>query len=891
MGNNASRRRNRPGALSANNKRERVQSECYRERPVGVNSAIVPAHPHHGNGKTVGSSLPSRTAESAVDANSAANGREKAINGNGQSSSSLDDGDDSDSDSGYMCDTAVGNGVAIGTSGNNNTGSLDGLDDELFDVSLENVSDLHTKVTSVRWTPAEDAALTQAVNKYDGKNWKLIAEEVPGRTHFQCLQHWRKVLRPGLVKGHWSAKEDIQLTQLVGAAPTKNWASIARGIPGRTAKQCRERWSLNLDPSINRGPWSSEEDTMLLSLQASMGNKWANISQRMPGRTENAVKTRFKSLTRTQDKVWSPEEDKIIIDAKLEDNKRWLTIASLLPRRSRHAVKKRWQELVEQNPELEKLLIERIQNNPSFARANSNVSASAIAGPSSAGKSSAASSSAGASAASAASAAAATVIYAPMHIPVSRSSAHVDSSPAVAGKEPYQCIMRDERAGSLGSYLDWMTDAPAAAASGSPLAFEYMFPASPGTVTGYGFEDENQHNHHVSDDTNTNNNIKSEFQLNDYRDASQKPMMSKKFSTSSVGSLSGYFHNALEAAAQDSPVEPHNMRVPVRADSALQLGGDDFSDQGALIYRRHDMGRRPSVDAVRAAMGMVVDTLGVENGAVPGSVHHNSHTTAGVASQPNPTAEQLQRYQQQQQYQQQLQYQQQQYQQQQQQLYPQQQYYQQPQPQDQPEAQPFTTNGEAGTAGSHTLDPAQARRKQHAAMVSRSASERWRAVAARNLQGSPATAVSASAASAGSWMDGNRSLANSEDAAESRVHMMKKRTSSTPSISWLKDMPQNMAEADAWAASDAGLGLFDVLLASDVGLDDVATSAAIGGATGATSAVGSMMDVSASGRALLEFSYSGGGGEGQSTQQQQQQQQQHASNAGGSRVPVSEAME
>ena len=55
----------------------------------------------------------------------------------------------------------------------------------------------------------------------------------------------------------WTADEDALLVRLAGAqqGAIANWAVIASSIPGRTPKQCRERWHLNLDPSINRAPF------------------------------------------------------------------------------------------------------------------------------------------------------------------------------------------------------------------------------------------------------------------------------------------------------------------------------------------------------------------------------------------------------------------------------------------------------------------------------------------------------------------------------------------------------------------------------------------------------------------------------------------------------------
>jgi hypothetical protein len=54
------------------------------------------------------------------------------------------------------------------------------------------------------WTCAEDEALINAVAEHGAKNWKKIAELVPGRSDVQCLHRWQKVLNPELVKGPWT---------------------------------------------------------------------------------------------------------------------------------------------------------------------------------------------------------------------------------------------------------------------------------------------------------------------------------------------------------------------------------------------------------------------------------------------------------------------------------------------------------------------------------------------------------------------------------------------------------------------------------------------------------------------------------------------------------------
>jgi hypothetical protein len=148
-----------------------------------------------------------------------------------------------------------------------------------------------------KWLPDEDERLRLAVTQMGGMNWKEIAGQVRTRNHVQCLQRWKKVLCPGLRKGVWSANEDEILARLV-KEDFKNWGALATHLPGRTSKQCRERWCHHLDPRIKRGEFSAEEDDLIMSMQAKHGNRWSLIAQLLPGRTENSIKVRSKALSR-----------------------------------------------------------------------------------------------------------------------------------------------------------------------------------------------------------------------------------------------------------------------------------------------------------------------------------------------------------------------------------------------------------------------------------------------------------------------------------------------------------------------------------------------------------------------------------------------------------------
>ena len=44
-----------------------------------------------------------------------------------------------------------------------------------------------------------------------------------------------------------------------------------------------------LDPDLKRGPWTEEEDALLLELVARHGEKWTLIAAECEGRTDNMV--------------------------------------------------------------------------------------------------------------------------------------------------------------------------------------------------------------------------------------------------------------------------------------------------------------------------------------------------------------------------------------------------------------------------------------------------------------------------------------------------------------------------------------------------------------------------------------------------------------------------
>ncbi|KAF9956870.1 hypothetical protein BGZ72_002381 [Mortierella alpina] len=88
-----------------------------------------------------------------------------------------------------------------------------------------------------------------------------------------------------LKKGTWTAAEEEILLEAVRDLTSENWHAVAMKVPGRNAKQCMQKWQTDLDPQINRLPWTAAEDEKLVEAYHTFGNAWQQIAKMVETRT------------------------------------------------------------------------------------------------------------------------------------------------------------------------------------------------------------------------------------------------------------------------------------------------------------------------------------------------------------------------------------------------------------------------------------------------------------------------------------------------------------------------------------------------------------------------------------------------------------------------------
>jgi hypothetical protein len=226
-----------------------------------------------------------------------------------------------------------------------------------------------TSLATGKWNTDEDNQLKDALQRHGSNNWTRIAALVPGRSKIQCSSRWHNCLdssntdqTPGRTGIRWTADEDNQLKNAIQRHGSNNWATIAALVPGRTKKQCSNRWHNNLDSSVDRtslatGKWTADEVEHLKdAVQRHGTNNWTTIAALVPGRTKRQCSSRwhenlnYTSTDQTPGRAgkWTADEDNLLKDVvQRHGGKNWMEIAVLVPGRTKVQCTSRWHKIVD----------------------------------------------------------------------------------------------------------------------------------------------------------------------------------------------------------------------------------------------------------------------------------------------------------------------------------------------------------------------------------------------------------------------------------------------------------------------------------------------------------------------------------------------------------------
>ncbi|NP_001386036.1 uncharacterized LOC123706503 protein [Solanum lycopersicum] len=132
-----------------------------------------------------------------------------------------------------------------------------------------------------------------------------------------------------LRRGPWTVEEDFILMNYISHHGEGRWNSLSRcaGLK-RTGKSCRLRWLNYLRPNIRHGNITLEEQLLILQLHFRWGNRWSKIAEHLPGRTDNEIKNYWR--TRVQKHAKQLKCD--VNSKQFKDTLRYLWIPRLVER-------------------------------------------------------------------------------------------------------------------------------------------------------------------------------------------------------------------------------------------------------------------------------------------------------------------------------------------------------------------------------------------------------------------------------------------------------------------------------------------------------------------------------------------------------------------------------
>ena len=147
------------------------------------------------------------------------------------------------------------------------------------------------------WSPEEDAKIVASVREH-GCKWRQIAAMFEGRSDDAVRNRWNRVKDlPIHNDGKEPAPKRQKQAKSAACTPSSKPNTDKAAERSRTPPQADAAESPTQESEKpERVSWSRQEDDMIVRSVTEIGNKWHKIAQRLPGRTEHAIRNRFARL-------------------------------------------------------------------------------------------------------------------------------------------------------------------------------------------------------------------------------------------------------------------------------------------------------------------------------------------------------------------------------------------------------------------------------------------------------------------------------------------------------------------------------------------------------------------------------------------------------------------
>ncbi|XP_072029263.1 uncharacterized protein [Amphiura filiformis] len=170
------------------------------------------------------------------------------------------------------------------------------------------------------------------------------------RTPNECKQQWEVLEKTELNKGKWTSKEETKLVMLADKYKERDWLKIASELgSGRSAFQCIQHYRMNLCTNLTKSIFTPEEDKKMMKLveKFSHGNyiPYTKVAYFMDGHSHKQVCMRWTNTLSPDIKSgkWSADENELLRQVvKKYGTKSWSKIADLIPGRTAMQVRDRW---------------------------------------------------------------------------------------------------------------------------------------------------------------------------------------------------------------------------------------------------------------------------------------------------------------------------------------------------------------------------------------------------------------------------------------------------------------------------------------------------------------------------------------------------------------------